>query len=120
MTSHEIINVNVISTELIPTPRAIKEKLPLSAEGADSVNCSRRELEAILDGRDKRLFLVVGPCSVHDLAAAREYSEKLKTVADRVKDTFLVLMRVYFAKPRKFKRPDNSCLLVVLLAFQEF
>jgi 3-deoxy-7-phosphoheptulonate synthase len=57
-------------------------------------------LQDILDGRDPRLFAVVGPCSIHDIDAAREYATRLKQLADEVSDTIVILMRVYFEKPR--------------------
>ncbi len=100
MSIQKIIDVNVISTELVPTPRDIKEQLPVSEEAIKGVIQARRCVEAILDGRDPRLFLLVGPCSIHDLSAAREYADKLKVLSQKVEDTFVVLMRVYFSKPR--------------------
>ena len=60
----------------------------------------REAVRAILERRDPRLFVVVGPCSIHDVAAAREYAERLKGLADRVAPTLLLIMRVYFEKPR--------------------
>ena len=60
----------------------------------------RRLIRAVLDGKDRRLFLVVGPCSIHDPKAALEYAGRLKRLADRVADRFVIAMRVYFEKPR--------------------
>ncbi len=93
-------NVNVVSQELLPTPREIKARLPLSDTAATTVLQGRRTLEAILNGQDPRLFVVVGPCSIHDLTAAREYAKRLHQLATEVADTFVIVMRVYFEKPR--------------------
>ena len=67
---------------------------------ADTVLKSREAVRAILERRDPRLFVVVGPCSIHDVAAAREYAGRLKALAERVSSTLLLIMRVYFEKPR--------------------
>jgi 3-deoxy-7-phosphoheptulonate synthase len=74
--------------------------LPLSARAAETVLRGREAVRAILERRDPRLFVVVGPCSIHDVAAAREYAERLKALSDRVASTLLLIMRVYFEKPR--------------------
>ena len=93
-------NVNVLSSELLPTPEAVKQSLPLPAAAEEFVYRSRGALRHILDREDPRLFMVVGPCSIHDPAAAREYALRLRTLAERVSRTLFVLMRVYFEKPR--------------------
>jgi len=96
----QIHNVNVISKTNMPTPAAVKEALPLDAATEKSVVASRQVLQDILDGRDPRLFVVVGPCSIHDIKAAHEYADRLQGLAEEVSDTIVVLMRVYFEKPR--------------------
>jgi 3-deoxy-7-phosphoheptulonate synthase len=93
-------NINVASSELLPTPEQVKQELPLPPAAEEFVFRSRSALRRILDGQDPRLFLVVGPCSIHDPAAAREYATRLRDLAGRVEHTMLVLMRVYFEKPR--------------------
>jgi 3-deoxy-7-phosphoheptulonate synthase len=93
-------NVNVVSSELLPTPEQIKAELPLSAAAAATVGSARDAVQAILDRRDPRLFVVVGPCSIHDIDAARDYAARLKKLAARVDRTMLLVMRVYFEKPR--------------------
>ena len=75
-------------------------KLPRSEVQTDFVTQARRELHAIIHGEDSRLITVVGPCSIHDLKAGREYAEKLSTLAAELKNRMLILMRVYFEKPR--------------------
>jgi len=93
-------NINVVSSELLPTPEEIKRDLPLGPAVEEFVYRSRQAVRRILDREDPRLFVVVGPCSIHDIAAAREYAGRLRSLADRVDRTMLLIMRVYFEKPR--------------------
>jgi 3-deoxy-7-phosphoheptulonate synthase len=93
-------NINVLSSELLPTPEQVKRDLPLASEAEDFVYRSRLAVRRILDREDPRLFVVVGPCSIHDPVAAREYAARLRALAPRVEATMLLLMRVYFEKPR--------------------
>jgi 3-deoxy-7-phosphoheptulonate synthase len=95
-----IYNVNVVSETDLPPPASIKAELPMSRATADAVVKSRRVLQNIIDGVDPRLFIVVGPCSIHDIGAAMEYAQRLKALADSVQDALLIVMRVYFEKPR--------------------
>jgi 3-deoxy-7-phosphoheptulonate synthase len=87
---------------LVPliSPRELLEQLPLSDERTDVLLAGRAAVHAILDGDDDRLLVVVGPCSVHDPVATREYAERLSEQARRCKDDLCVAMRVYFEKPR--------------------
>jgi 3-deoxy-7-phosphoheptulonate synthase len=87
---------------LVPlvSPQALIEELPLSDEHAAVLLRGRSEVQAILDGRDDRLLVVVGPCSVHDVVATREYAERLSAQVDRLAGELCVAMRVYFEKPR--------------------
>ncbi|HEY5264456.1 MAG TPA: 3-deoxy-7-phosphoheptulonate synthase [Steroidobacteraceae bacterium] len=96
----QLQNVNVASSEVLATPDEVKRRLPLTAHAADTVFKSREIVRAILERRDPRLFVVVGPCSIHDVAAAHEYANLLKDLASRVESTLLLIMRVYFEKPR--------------------
>jgi len=93
-------NLNVGSFQEMPSPEEVKAALPLDEATAQSVVAGRRALEAILDGRDPRLFVVVGPCSIHDPAAGLDYARRLRALAEEVADTLLLVMRVYFEKPR--------------------
>jgi 3-deoxy-7-phosphoheptulonate synthase len=95
-----IENLNIEAFEPMPTPAEILAKAPLSAAAEKTVVEGRRALEAILDRRDPRLFVVVGPCSIHDPVAGLDYARRLKKLADEVADRILVVMRVYFEKPR--------------------
>ena len=95
-----IDNVNVLSQDLLPTPLQVKAALPLGAAAKRTVLAGRQAVMRILDRRDPRMFIVVGPCSIHDLKAARDYAVRLKTLSEAVDDTLLLIMRVYFEKPR--------------------
>jgi 3-deoxy-7-phosphoheptulonate synthase len=93
-------NVHVREIRPLIPPRALLAELPISDRAAELVVRSRDEVNAILDGKDARLLAVVGPCSIHDERAALEYAERLAALAERVRDRMLVIMRVYFEKPR--------------------
>jgi 3-deoxy-7-phosphoheptulonate synthase len=93
-------NLNVVSLDVMPSPDEVKSRIPLTEAAADTVVKGRRTLEAILDGSDPRLFVVVGPCSIHDPAAGLDYARRLARLAEEVKDSVYVVMRVYFEKPR--------------------
>jgi 3-deoxy-7-phosphoheptulonate synthase len=95
-----LYNVNVAAMEVLPTPEEIKQRLPLGETAADTVFQGRETVKRILDRQDPRLFVVVGPCSIHDVGAAHDYARRLKTLAEEVQDTLFVIMRVYFEKPR--------------------
>ena len=96
----EIENVNVLDFDPMPSPEEIHARVPLSENAAATVMQGREALRNILDRKDHRLFVVVGPCSIHDPAAGLDYARRLKTLADDVGDTLLLVMRVYFEKPR--------------------
>ena len=85
--------------ELAP-PETLMEELPLGPERAKSVVASREEVVEVLHGRDPRLMVVVGPCSVHDPKAALEYARRLSATAKELRENLLIVMRVYFEKPR--------------------
>ncbi|MHA7925836.1 MAG: 3-deoxy-7-phosphoheptulonate synthase [Marinobacter sp.] len=100
MSGNKLENLNVASQEALITPEALKKEMPLSDKAADTVSRGRQAIYDIMDGKDHRLFVVVGPCSIHDVEAARDYAARLKKLADEVSDTLLIVMRVYFEKPR--------------------
>jgi 3-deoxy-7-phosphoheptulonate synthase len=93
-------NLNIEAFDAMPTPEEIHSRLPLSESAAQSVVAGRRTLGRILDREDKRIFVVVGPCSIHDPVAGLDYARRLKALADEVADTLVLVMRVYFEKPR--------------------
>nr|WP_317928786.1 3-deoxy-7-phosphoheptulonate synthase [Halioxenophilus sp. WMMB6] len=98
--SQDIDDLNVVSQELLITPSDIKRELPLSAAAAATVTEGRKAVRDILDRKDPRLMVVVGPCSIHDVEAAMDYAHRLKELAARVQNTLYIVMRVYFEKPR--------------------
>lgn len=100
MDSNILNDTNINYSKILITPKELKEKLPLSPELEQRIVDYRRQIQKILDFQDNRKFIVVGPCSIHDTTAAEEYAHKLKDLADRVQDKFLLIMRVYFEKPR--------------------
>ncbi|MFO1464495.1 MAG: 3-deoxy-7-phosphoheptulonate synthase [bacterium] len=100
MTEQNLVNVNVAGYNLLPTPKQIQSQFPASERCHETVARGRETLRNILDGKDSRLFVVVGPCSIHDTKAALEYAERLRALAEQVQDKFLLVMRVYFEKPR--------------------
>ena len=100
MTDTRIEDLNIVSCSRLITPEAFKQALPISEPAAESVIRGRETIKNILERKDKRLFVVTGPCSIHDPGAAVEYGNRLQELADRVKDTLYLVMRVYFEKPR--------------------
>ncbi|MDG4550367.1 MAG: 3-deoxy-7-phosphoheptulonate synthase [Candidatus Contendobacter sp.] len=100
MPSNLLNNVNVAALDVLPTPEEIKRQLPMTETAEATVLTARRIVQDILDHRDSRVFVVVGPCSIHDVAAARDYARRLRALADEVGDTLFLIMRVYFEKPR--------------------
>ena len=100
MTVQNIENINVASFDTMPTPEEVHQRLPISAKAEATVLEGRETLRAILEKRDPRVFVVVGPCSIHDPVAAMEYAQRLKALADELKDSLYIVMRVYFEKPR--------------------
>ena len=95
-----INDLNVASNETLITPDQLKRDIPLSDTALRTVTKGREVIRNILDGTDHRLFIVIGPCSIHDIKAAHEYAERLKALAAEVSDTLYLVMRVYFEKPR--------------------
>jgi len=96
----KIDNLNVASQEVLITPEALKNEIPLTSKARQTIETGRETIRNILDRKDHRLFLVVGPCSIHDTKAALEYADKLKALSEKVDDTLYLVMRVYFEKPR--------------------
>ena len=93
-------NLNIASNEALLTPQQLKSELPLEGDAQECVHKARETIYSILDRKDPRLFVVVGPCSIHDTEAALDYARRLKKLADEVSDTLYIVMRVYFEKPR--------------------
>ncbi|AUM11156.1 3-deoxy-7-phosphoheptulonate synthase [Ketobacter alkanivorans] len=100
MSQNSVDNLNVASQELLITPGQLKAEIPLTDKARDVVVKGREDVRNILDRKDHRLFVVVGPCSIHDVDAAKDYAQRLQKLAAEVSDTILLIMRVYFEKPR--------------------
>ena len=100
MTKPHVHNVNVADQKILVSPAALRDTVGVSEALQDRVAKTREAIENILDRTDHRLMVVVGPCSIHDVNAAMEYAQKLKHLAAQVDDTLLLVMRVYFEKPR--------------------
>jgi len=95
-----IDDLNVASNDTLITPAQLKREIPLTDAALRTVASGREVIRNILDGKDHRLFVVVGPCSIHDIKAAHEYAERLKALAAELSDSLYLVMRVYFEKPR--------------------
>ncbi|MBN2655697.1 MAG: 3-deoxy-7-phosphoheptulonate synthase [Spirochaetales bacterium] len=93
-------NVNISEVQKLIPPKQLKELYPASEDLAEFVHTTRREISRILAGEDDRLLAIVGPCSIHDTAAAMEYAEKLNLLRKKYADKLYIVMRVYFEKPR--------------------
>jgi len=96
----QLNNLNVFEEQVLSTPVVLKKELPLSDAGRANVLDYRQQLGEIMDGKDKRLLIVTGPCSIHDIDSAKAYANKLKVLHDKYADKFFIVMRVYFEKPR--------------------
>ena len=95
-----VSDIHVSSNLVLPSPLDLLAQLPPSDSDTDFIFQSRRAIREIIFGNDPRLLVIVGPCSIHDIAAGREYAERFAKLADQVKDEMLLVMRVYFEKPR--------------------
>ena len=100
ITQNDIDDVNLQSIHPLVTPAELKTELPLTESAYQTVLHGRETIRNILDGKDKRIFVVIGPCSIHDPVAAHEYADRLKVLSDKIKDSIYIVMRVYFEKPR--------------------
>lgn len=93
-------DVRITDTKPLISPAILIQDFPASREAARVVYDSREEFQRILEGKDNRLAVIVGPCSIHDTAAAIDYAERLHAVRDKYRDELMLIMRVYFEKPR--------------------
>ena len=96
----QLENINVESQELLITPEQLKRRLPVSEEVRETVNAHRLAARRIVAREDKRLLVVVGPCSIHDPKSALDYAHRLREFAAKVEDRLFLVMRAYFEKPR--------------------
>ena len=93
-------DVNVMSNNALIRPSELEARIPLTGKAEEVVLDSRRQLENVLNGDDERFAVIVGPCSIHDQSGALDYAARLKPLADRLSDRIMIVMRVYFEKPR--------------------
>ncbi|MCG6392516.1 3-deoxy-7-phosphoheptulonate synthase [Vibrio fluvialis] len=100
MNKSELSDINIVDEQILITPDALKDKLPLSDNARRFIRESRQTIADIIHKRDHRLLIVCGPCSIHDVEAAKEYAKRLKTLSEQLKDQLYIVMRVYFEKPR--------------------
>ena len=100
MIKDTVNNVHVSTEDVLITPEALSAELPVSDKALAAISESRKIVSDIIHRRDHRLLVVCGPCSIHDVEAAKEYALKLKELHESCKDTLFIVMRVYFEKPR--------------------
>jgi 3-deoxy-7-phosphoheptulonate synthase len=98
--AHSTVDVNIAKIEPLISPEDLIRRLPLTAKTAETVLSGREQVQNVLRGEDPRMLVIVGPCSIHDEAAAIDYAERLVQLADDVRERMLIVMRVYFEKPR--------------------
>ncbi|MEX1197348.1 MAG: 3-deoxy-7-phosphoheptulonate synthase [Pseudohongiellaceae bacterium] len=96
----EIDNFHIIGCEELPEPETLKREMPVDGPALETVLRGHHDVKAVLDGRDDRLIVVVGPCSIHDPEQALDYARRLAPLAKELRDELVILMRVYFEKPR--------------------
>ena len=97
---YETDDLRIRETKELVSPAQIHEQLPVSEEASTLIYGTRQTIHDILQGRDDRLLVVVGPCSIHDVDAAHEYANKLKLMREDLRQDLEIVMRVYFEKPR--------------------
>ncbi|MGC9456538.1 MAG: 3-deoxy-7-phosphoheptulonate synthase AroG [Halothiobacillaceae bacterium] len=98
--TYQTDDLRIREIQQVVAPVAVREHHPVTEQGARTVHDAREAIHRILAGEDDRLLVIMGPCSVHDVEAAREYAGRLKSLAARVAEDVLLVMRVYFEKPR--------------------
>ncbi len=98
--SEIVDDLRIVSEKPLSSPAVLKKALPLSDEGARFIQRARADIANIIHGRDKRLLVVTGPCSIHDPVAAIEFAGRLKALQQQYQDSLYIVMRVYFEKPR--------------------
>ena len=96
----KVTNLRITDSIALPSPVELCDEISRNAEQKNLVRQTREEMHALIHGQDKRLLAVVGPCSIHDLKACREYAERFAKLSEEVKERLLLVMRVYFEKPR--------------------
>ena len=98
--SSQTDDLRIAEVKELTAPETLIDAIPVSDTAGNTVSSARRAIHNILSGDDDRLLVVVGPCSIHDVSAAREYAERLATIKDQLNNDLFIVMRVYFEKPR--------------------
>ncbi len=97
---HKTSDLNVVETRALPSPAALIAELPRTEAQSDFIARAREEIHRLIFTDDRRFLLIIGPCSIHDPDAGREYARKLAALSKEVADRVMIVMRVYFEKPR--------------------
>ncbi len=97
---HNTDDLRIEEIKAVATPIEICEEIAITEQAANTTHTTRQAIQKILAGEDDRLLVITGPCSIHDTRAAKEYGEKLKPLIEKYKNNLLIVMRVYFEKPR--------------------
>lgn len=100
MHKDSITNIHISDEQVVSTPKQLAQELPVSEHALSVIGQSRQTIADIIHRKDHRLLVITGPCSIHDIDAAKEYATKLKALHESCKDTLFIVMRVYFEKPR--------------------
>ena len=99
-TNYNTDDLRICETKEVVPPIRVHEEIPMTQKAADTILCTRTAIHNILTGKDDRLLVIIGPCSIHDPKAAVEYAGKLKAIIDQLQNDLVIVMRVYFEKPR--------------------
>ena len=100
MTQPNTLDLRIADIRDVSCAALICEEYPVSAGAAELIRSTREAVHHMLEGKDDRLLVIIGPCSIHDVDSAREYAERLLTLRERYNEDLLLVMRVYFEKPR--------------------
>ncbi|MFD2178614.1 3-deoxy-7-phosphoheptulonate synthase [Veronia pacifica] len=100
MERDQLTNIHIQNEEVLITPQKLRSNLPVSEQGLQFISHARQDIANIIHKKDHRLLVVCGPCSIHDIDAAKEYAVKLKELSEKVSSQLYIVMRVYFEKPR--------------------
>ncbi|QCZ95220.1 3-deoxy-7-phosphoheptulonate synthase [Salinimonas iocasae] len=100
MIQDTVNNVHISTEDVLVTPEDLSQALPVSDKALNAISDARNTISDIIQGRDHRMLVICGPCSIHDIDAAKDYALRLKEMHESCKDTLFIVMRVYFEKPR--------------------
>ncbi len=100
MTLHQTKDLRISGTKEIQSPEALMRELPMTKRATSTITDARQQIYDVLEGKDDRLVVIIGPCSIHDTEAAHEYADRLKKLIDDLEQELIIVMRVYFEKPR--------------------